>query len=207
MAVGFMGTDFQAKPSILDPLRTKFDVFGRDRNFGQPGLDLGFLLLRLAIPILSAAIQHSSLPLVRLLLKHGAQVQSRGEESHGAARPDFFTFFWLRGRSETLRSGSGMLLDQVSGQTVHSGPDLGIFDDFTFQVILDFRIFPKKRPKYLGQFSFFFFRYFRFPFFWGYFLVSYIFRTMRIRDPFAREAREGPWPNISAPGPKAPEAC
>ena len=39
-------TKFQAKLSILDPLRAKFDVFGRDRSFGQPGLDLGFLLLR-----------------------------------------------------------------------------------------------------------------------------------------------------------------
>ena len=28
MAVGFTGTDFQAKPSILDPFRTIFDVFG-----------------------------------------------------------------------------------------------------------------------------------------------------------------------------------
>ena len=28
------------KPSILDPFRTKFDVFGPERNFGQPGLDL-----------------------------------------------------------------------------------------------------------------------------------------------------------------------
>ena len=29
-----------AKPSILDPFRTKFHVFGSDQNFGQPGLDL-----------------------------------------------------------------------------------------------------------------------------------------------------------------------
>ena len=30
MAVGFTGTDFQAEPSILDPFRTIFDVFGSD---------------------------------------------------------------------------------------------------------------------------------------------------------------------------------
>ena len=30
----------QTVESILGPLRTKFDVFGPDRNFGQPGLDL-----------------------------------------------------------------------------------------------------------------------------------------------------------------------
>ena len=28
MAVGFTGTDFQADPSILEPFRTIFDVFG-----------------------------------------------------------------------------------------------------------------------------------------------------------------------------------
>ena len=31
---------FRAKPSIVDPFPTKFDVFGPDRNFGQSGLDL-----------------------------------------------------------------------------------------------------------------------------------------------------------------------
>ena len=39
-AVGFIWSLFRAKPSILYPLRTKFDVFGPDRNFGQPGWDL-----------------------------------------------------------------------------------------------------------------------------------------------------------------------
>ena len=42
---------------------------------------------------------------------------------HGAARPDFFTFFWPRDRSETLGSGPGMLLNRFSDQTVDSGPD------------------------------------------------------------------------------------
>ena len=41
---GFIWTKFQAKPSILDPFRTKFDVFGPDRNFGQPGFGLGLAL-------------------------------------------------------------------------------------------------------------------------------------------------------------------
>ena len=36
--VRFIWADFQAKPSILDPLWTKFDVFGTYRNFGW-GLD------------------------------------------------------------------------------------------------------------------------------------------------------------------------
>ena len=41
-AVGFICFLFAAKqPSILDPFRTKFDVFGPGPNFGQPGLDLG----------------------------------------------------------------------------------------------------------------------------------------------------------------------
>ena len=35
---------FRAKPSILDPFLTKFDVFGPDRNFGQPGFGLGLAL-------------------------------------------------------------------------------------------------------------------------------------------------------------------
>ena len=39
-AVGFIWSLFRAKPSILDPFRGKFDVFGPDRNLGQPGLDL-----------------------------------------------------------------------------------------------------------------------------------------------------------------------
>ena len=39
-AVGFIWSLFRAKPSILDPFRTKFDVFGPDRNFGQPGFGL-----------------------------------------------------------------------------------------------------------------------------------------------------------------------
>ena len=38
--VGFSWFLFRAKPSMLDPFRTKFDVFGPDRNFGQLGLDL-----------------------------------------------------------------------------------------------------------------------------------------------------------------------
>ena len=41
---GFICTKFQAKPSILDPFRTKFDVFGSDWNFGQPGFGLGLAL-------------------------------------------------------------------------------------------------------------------------------------------------------------------
>ena len=32
--VRFIWADFQAKPSILDPFWTKFDVFGTYRNFG-----------------------------------------------------------------------------------------------------------------------------------------------------------------------------
>ena len=40
-AVGFIWSLLRAKPSILDPFRTKFDVFGPDPNFGQLGLDLG----------------------------------------------------------------------------------------------------------------------------------------------------------------------
>ena len=40
-AVGFIWFLFRAKRSILDPFRAKFDVFGRDRNCGQRGLDLG----------------------------------------------------------------------------------------------------------------------------------------------------------------------
>ena len=40
-AVGFIWPLFRAKRSILDPFRTKFDVFGPDRNFGQPGFGLG----------------------------------------------------------------------------------------------------------------------------------------------------------------------
>ena len=43
-AVGFIWPLFRAKPSILDPFRTKFDVFGPDRNFGQPGFGLGLAL-------------------------------------------------------------------------------------------------------------------------------------------------------------------
>ena len=39
-AVEFIWSLFRAKPSILDPFRSKFDVFGPDRNLGQPGLDL-----------------------------------------------------------------------------------------------------------------------------------------------------------------------
>ena len=38
--VGFIWFLFRTKPSILDPFRSKFDVVGLDRNFGQPGLDL-----------------------------------------------------------------------------------------------------------------------------------------------------------------------
>ena len=34
----------RAKRSILDPFRTKFDVFGTDRNFSQPVLALGWAL-------------------------------------------------------------------------------------------------------------------------------------------------------------------
>ena len=34
-----------------------------------------------------------------------------------------FYFFWPQDRSETLRSGPGMLLDPVSDQTVNSVPD------------------------------------------------------------------------------------
>ena len=41
---GFIWTKFQAKPSILDPFWIKFDVFGPDRNFGQPGFGLGLAL-------------------------------------------------------------------------------------------------------------------------------------------------------------------
>ena len=40
-AVGCIWSLFRAKPSILDPFRTKFDVLGPDPNFGQPVLDLG----------------------------------------------------------------------------------------------------------------------------------------------------------------------
>ena len=40
-AVGFIWSLFRAKPSILDPFRIKFGVFGPDPNFSQPGLDLG----------------------------------------------------------------------------------------------------------------------------------------------------------------------
>ena len=43
---GFIWTKFQAKPSILDPLRNKFDVFGPDQNFGQPVFGLGLALDR-----------------------------------------------------------------------------------------------------------------------------------------------------------------
>ena len=43
-AVGFIWSLFRAKRSILDPFRTKFDVFGPDRNFGQPGFGLGLAL-------------------------------------------------------------------------------------------------------------------------------------------------------------------
>ena len=39
-SIGFNWSLFRAKLSIFDPFRTKFDVFGPDRNFGQPGLDL-----------------------------------------------------------------------------------------------------------------------------------------------------------------------
>ena len=39
-AVLFIWSLFRAKPSILDPFRSKLDAFGPDRNFGQPGLDL-----------------------------------------------------------------------------------------------------------------------------------------------------------------------
>ena len=46
MGVGFIWFLFWAKQLILEPIRTIFDVLGPDRNFGQPGLDLGFLLLR-----------------------------------------------------------------------------------------------------------------------------------------------------------------
>ena len=49
MAVGFTGTNFQAKPSILDPFRTIFDVLGPTWKSGlgqnltrspQPGLQI-----------------------------------------------------------------------------------------------------------------------------------------------------------------------
>ena len=40
-AVGLIWSLFRAKRMILEPFRTKFDVFGADPNFGQPGLDLG----------------------------------------------------------------------------------------------------------------------------------------------------------------------
>ena len=43
---GFIWSKFQAKPSILDPFRSKFDVFGPDRNFGQPVFGLGLALDR-----------------------------------------------------------------------------------------------------------------------------------------------------------------
>ena len=43
---GFIWTKFQAKPSILDPFWTKFDVFGSDRQFGKPGFGLGLVLDR-----------------------------------------------------------------------------------------------------------------------------------------------------------------
>ena len=43
-AVGFIWPLFRAKPSILDPFRTKFDVLGTDRNLGQPGFGLGLAL-------------------------------------------------------------------------------------------------------------------------------------------------------------------
>ena len=84
-------TDFEAKPSILDPIQTIFD-------------DLG----------------------------PGPQCQARTwalrtGPAGGPAQAYFFTFFWPRDRSETLRSGPGMLLDQFSGQTVDSGPDSGHF--------------------------------------------------------------------------------
>ena len=46
----FIWTKFQAKPSILDPLGTKFDVFGSDRNFGQPEFGLGQAPLLLGNP-------------------------------------------------------------------------------------------------------------------------------------------------------------
>ena len=52
------------------------------------------------------------------------------EQTHfrpGAARAYFFTFLWLRDRSETLRNGPGMLLDRFSTQTVISGPESGHF--------------------------------------------------------------------------------
>ena len=39
-ALGFIWSLFRAKPSILDPFWIKFDGFGPDRNFAQPGLDL-----------------------------------------------------------------------------------------------------------------------------------------------------------------------
>ena len=42
-ASGFIWSLFQAKPSILDPFRNKFDVFGPVWNLTQPGLDLGHL--------------------------------------------------------------------------------------------------------------------------------------------------------------------
>ena len=38
-----------------------------------------------------------------------------------------FNFFWSRDRSETLRSGPGMLLERFSARTVDSGPDSGHF--------------------------------------------------------------------------------
>ena len=38
--VGFIWSLFRAKPSVLDPFRAKFDVFGPDPSFGQPRLDL-----------------------------------------------------------------------------------------------------------------------------------------------------------------------
>ena len=34
-SVGFIWSLFRAKPSILEPFRTKFDVFGPDPDFGQ----------------------------------------------------------------------------------------------------------------------------------------------------------------------------
>ena len=40
-ALGFIWVLFRAKRSILDPFRANFNVFGRDRNRGQRGLDLG----------------------------------------------------------------------------------------------------------------------------------------------------------------------
>ena len=43
-AVGFIWSLFRTKPLILDPFRTKFDVFGPDWNLGQPGFGLGLAL-------------------------------------------------------------------------------------------------------------------------------------------------------------------